>query len=56
MQFRSTDTYSTDILKNDIDLGTEYICSELRVNLTFQEEKENYCLYKRKIRFIGTPL
>ena len=57
MQFRSTDTYSTDILKNDIDLGTEYICSELeRVNLTFQEEKKIIAYIKeKKLDFIGTP-
>ena len=57
MQFRSSETYSNDRFKNDVDLGTEYILSELeRVNLSFKEEKRIIDYIKKKgLDFIGTP-
>ena len=57
MQFRSSETYSNDRFKNDVDLGTEYILSELdRVNLTLKEEKKIIDYIKKKgLDFIGTP-
>ena len=57
MQFRSTETYSNDRFKNDVDLGTEYILSELeRVDLSHEEESIiiNY-INEKNLDFIGTP-
>ena len=57
MQFRSTETYSNDRFKNDVDLGTEYILSELeRVDLSHKEESIiiNY-INEKNLDFIGTP-
>ena len=57
MQFRSCDTYSNIKSNNDIDLGTEYILSELdRVRLSYDQEKKIIEHIKRKkLDFIGTP-
>ena len=58
MQFRSSDTYSNIKNNYDIDLGTEYILSELkRVELSSIQEIEiiNY-IKSKNLDFIGTPL
>ena len=57
MQFRSSITYSNIREKNDTDLSTEYILSELdRVELSFEEEGDIIKYIKNKnLDFIGTP-
>tara|TARA_Y100001933_G_scaffold261071_1_gene314837 strand:+ start:548 stop:2866 length:2319 start_codon:yes stop_codon:yes gene_type:complete len=57
MQFRSSETYSNDRFINNVDLGTEYILSELeRVALTYKEEEMIIEHIKKKnLDFIGTP-
>ena len=57
MQFRSSETYSNIKMNNDIDLGTEYILSELkRVELkSVQEKKIIEHIKTTNLDFIGTP-